>query len=189
MLIGGHEKAIWVPDALPLLQELAVGIEYLNPLVLAIADENTVLIVHNYTVRQVELTRTAAEASPRLDEVPLAIKLDDPRVAVAVRYIDFAGPAERHIGRLVQEPICLSAPVLSAEDEENATRWTQFEDEMIAIVGCPDVVFGIDAQAVWVIEQPVANALEEFPILIELGQHGMRALKQKNVAFRIQRDS
>ncbi|MEO8484368.1 MAG: hypothetical protein ABI634_19330 [Acidobacteriota bacterium] len=186
VLIRRDEQAVWLPDTLPLVQELAVGIEYLNPLVFAIADENATLIVHDNTVRQVELTRLTTEASPCLDEVPVSIELDDARVAVAVCDIDFAGPAERDVRWLVQEPICLGAPILAPENKENATRWTQLKDDMIAIVSRPDVVFGVDAQAVWVIEQRLADAPEEFPMLIELGQHRMRALKQEDVAFRIQ---
>ena len=65
MLIGRDEKAIGITDAGPLGQICSLRVEYLNPLVLAVANVNTAFAVDHDAMRQVELARSAAVAPPR----------------------------------------------------------------------------------------------------------------------------
>jgi hypothetical protein len=95
MLIRRDKKAVGVADAVPLLQKLAVGVEDLNALVLAIADINAVVSVDDDRVRQIEFARQRSICTPRLDELAVTVELDDAGVPVAVRNEDVSSRTPR----------------------------------------------------------------------------------------------
>src|SRR3954470_3432455 len=75
------------PAELPIFgDELAVLIEHLHAVVVAIADEQPSLRVEGERVRLVEFTRSGAELAPLLDELAGLVELQDPVVAGAVSF-------------------------------------------------------------------------------------------------------
>src|SRR5262249_10952756 len=88
-------------DAGDLRLQVAVAVEYLNPVVAGVGDVDVPLGVEHDAVDRVELARLAAAGSPRFDEVAVLVQLRDPRIAGrlarAVRDVDVAGPIPRDI--------------------------------------------------------------------------------------------
>jgi hydroxyethylthiazole kinase-like sugar kinase family protein len=48
---------------------------------------------------------------------------------------------------------------------------------MAAVIGRPKIVVGVDAQAVWMREETVAEILNEVALRVILGEHGLRSLE------------
>ena len=105
VLIRADEETIRVSNTRPLLQEIPFRIEDLDPLVLAIPHINVALFVYRNAVWQIEFTRTRSVFPPGLQEVPVAIKLHHPRVAVSVGNIDFPVLPESHVRWLIEQPV------------------------------------------------------------------------------------
>src|SRR5207245_6576320 len=78
----------WPAVLLPLFDEGAVLIEDLNPVVIAIADEQTAARIHREAVRLIELAGPGAKLAPFLDELAGLVELEDPVVAGAVALRD-----------------------------------------------------------------------------------------------------
>ncbi len=53
---------------------------------------------------------------------------------------------------------------------------------MIVIVRRPDVILGIDAQPVGMVEEAVAEFTEIFAIVVELAKHRLAPLEDEDVA-------
>ena len=70
----------------PLGQEVAVLIEDLNPVVVAIADEQPALRVHRERVRLIEFVGARAVLAPCLDELAVLRELEQVIVAGAVAF-------------------------------------------------------------------------------------------------------
>src|SRR5207247_2794794 len=77
-----------------LLDELAVLIEDLHPVVVAIADEQPSPRVERQRVRLIELARTGAQLAPLLDELASLVELQDAIVSGAVPLGDEDVPVE-----------------------------------------------------------------------------------------------
>jgi hypothetical protein len=54
MLIGCNPEPIWIPDASPLCEKTTIGIEYLDPGVLPIADIDAIISVNHDGMRKHE---------------------------------------------------------------------------------------------------------------------------------------
>lgn len=83
MLVRGDKQALRVADAGPLLQKIPVRIKNLDPFVFSIPHIHVAVAVHRDAVRKIEFTRAGTVFSPSFQELSFAIKLYDPRVAVA----------------------------------------------------------------------------------------------------------
>ena len=60
---------------------------------------------------------------------------------------------------------------------------------MVAVIGRPNVVLGVDAQAVGMIEKAVAKLPQIFPVMVELHQHRFATLEDEDVTRRVKRDA
>ena len=78
-------EAARLAELLPFGEELAVLVEDLQPVVLAVGDEEPALRVERQRVGRRELARPGALPAPRLDELAVGGKLDDARVCRARR--------------------------------------------------------------------------------------------------------
>src|SRR5262245_47044046 len=78
------EDAARAAELLVLGDVLAVLIEHLHAIVVAIADEQSALAVERQRVRLIELSRAGTELAPLLDELAGLVELQDPVVAGAV---------------------------------------------------------------------------------------------------------
>src|SRR5260221_2486398 len=64
-------------ELLPLLKVVSILVENLNPVVVAIADEQAPFGIEGQAMRQVEFPRAGSFFPPRLDEFPIFRKLHD----------------------------------------------------------------------------------------------------------------
>src|SRR5271166_6570285 len=60
---------------------------------------------------------------------------------------------------------------------------------MVAVVGRPKIVVGVDAQAMGMQEESLANALNKISLHVIFGEHGLGPLKQKDVTLGIYRNA
>src|SRR5262249_12346760 len=86
-MIGSDEETERMADMLPFGEEVALGVEDLDSLVVAVSDVNSISIDGD-RVGQIELARPAALHAPSGDENPRLVVLHDARVSVAVRDVD-----------------------------------------------------------------------------------------------------
>src|SRR5208282_1700650 len=183
VLIRRNHQAIGVADTRPLLDKVAVCIKNLYPLILTVANIYPSVFVDGHAMRQVEFTNACAVFSPCLDVVSVAIELYDARIAIAIRHVNVAILCESHVGRLVEQPVCLGAGVDSTQHQQNITGRIQLEHEVAAVVGRPDVVVRVNAQTVRMRKKAFANALNKISLLVVFGEHRLRSLEQKYVAL------
>src|SRR5439155_17170613 len=92
---------------LELADEGAVGIEDLDPLILAVGHPQQSLRIERDAVGDVELTRGLPFAAPRLDEAAGLVELEHPGIAtgsrrVSLRDEDIAVRADGDVVRLIQ---------------------------------------------------------------------------------------
>src|SRR5262245_6108678 len=92
-LIAGNDQAERIAKAVPGSQLFAAGIEHLNPLVAAIADENAVLLVDCQVVRRGELADFFPLLAPFQKVRAINGELGDPAVA-AVSDVKIAARVE-----------------------------------------------------------------------------------------------
>src|SRR6267142_5630244 len=78
-----EEDAARPPELPPLGEELPLLVEHLDARVAAIGHEQPSLRIEHEAVRRVELALTRSLPAPLLDVLPVAVELDDARVAVA----------------------------------------------------------------------------------------------------------
>src|SRR5262249_27449925 len=93
----------------PLRDELAVLIENLDAIVLAITDEQPSSRIEDERVRNIEFARAHAFPAPRLDELSVLVELHDsgiagcrPSSAVSIRDENVAVGSNRDIGRSIE---------------------------------------------------------------------------------------
>ncbi len=188
VLVWCNRQTVGVADISPLLDELTLRIKDLNALILAIANIHAALVVDGDTMRQIEFADACSVFSPSLDEVTVTIKLYDTRIAIAIRYVNISVLRESHVGGLVEQPICLCPGVDSAQNQQDIAGRVQLEHKMASVISRPKIVVGVDAQAMRVREESVANALNKVTLRVIFGEHGLGSLKQKDMALGIYSD-
>src|SRR5262249_17516740 len=95
-------------ELFPLLEELAVLIEYFNPIVVPVADEQAPFGVHSQSMGLIKLARSSAELAPGFGQLAVFRKLQNARSAacsagVAFRHEDIAIRRNEHVIRLKEE--------------------------------------------------------------------------------------
>src|SRR5439155_23663455 len=163
-------------ELMPDVEQLAVLIEDLNAVVLAIADEQPPARVHRDRVRLADLSRARALRAPLLQILSGAIELHDtvvPAVAVAVGDEDGAVGRNENVGGLIEKIRAAAGYTGFAERHEHYAVGTELGDGVslaaaAARVGDPEIAVAIDAGAVREVEHPRAPGLEQLAVLIEL---------------------
>src|SRR5262249_5861120 len=121
--------------AAELVEKRAVLVEDLDPLVLAVRDEETALGVDRNRVDNVELTGTAAALAELAHVLPVLRKPDDASVLVAVGDVEVAARQERDVGRSAEvRPIGAGHLVLTEPHDELAVA-REFEHLLRALAG------------------------------------------------------
>ena len=88
-------------------QQLAVLVEDLHPVVLAVGDQHPPAAVDPQPVRQVELARPVARLAPGLEIFHIGREFVHARVAVAVRHEIRAVGRDDDVGRQVERPAAM----------------------------------------------------------------------------------
>src|ERR1035438_4067875 len=128
-------------------------------------------------MRQVEFTDAVSVFSPSLNVITVMIELHDTGIAIAIGAVNVAVLGESYVDRLVEQPICFCTGVDSSQDQQDIAGGIQLEHKMAAVIGRPKIVVGVDAQAVWMREETVAEILNEVALRVILGEHGLRSLE------------
>src|SRR5919198_3292617 len=76
--------AVWAMDVVPHGDELAVGIEHLDAMGLAVGDVDAIVLVDDDVMRADELAGVDARFAPRQDMLTIGGELVDAAVAVAI---------------------------------------------------------------------------------------------------------
>src|SRR2546427_12302202 len=120
------EDAARTAELLPLGDELAVLIEDLDAVVIAIADEEAFARIHRERVRLIEFTGRGAELAPLLDELAGLVELQDAVVArtVTLGHEDVAVGCHQHVVRLI-EVVGRRRAARFAEREEYFALWAE----------------------------------------------------------------
>src|SRR6185295_62518 len=191
---GGDAQRPGEAVEIPRLLERAVGVEHLNPVVLAIGDVEVLVAIDDDAVRGVELAGPRAAVAPVLHQVALARELGDARVAVAVG--DEGAPVGRDdgVGGLVEARRRRNRPLdavrhvdprleAPAERLDDPSPGVELDDDVVAGVDEPHVVLGVEADAVRGVEnrRAVADRAGERAVGVELEQRMFAAVEQEDV--------
>src|SRR2546428_2529434 len=145
----------------PLREELAVGAEHLDAVVLAVADEHAAVRVHGDAVREHELARAGPGLAPGREELAARREAVDPRIPVAVGDVQVAVRRDREVRRPVEgrtaprdraDALAVVARVGWAaarpEREQELAVRRELSHGVVAVVGAPDRPVGRDGDAV-----------------------------------------
>ena len=86
----------------PFVEPTAGLIENLHPGVISVRHVKPTLRIGGNRMRQTELSASNSQASPRRHKLPVAVEMNDPVVAIAVRYKKITATCDRHIRGTVQ---------------------------------------------------------------------------------------
>ena len=157
----------------PLSDKLPVLIENLDPVVLAITDKQPPLRVERNGVRHIELARSHAFSSPRLDELSIFIEFHDSGVArrsassaVSISDEDVAVRSDRNFGRLVEFIEIRSGNTRLAQRRQETSVRAELQDLLPfapgrAVVGNPYIAVSIHGDFMRADDHTPAKALQQ----------------------------
>lgn len=133
-------------------KEATLAVEDLHSCILAVRHKKlSSALVPGQAVGNAKLPWTRSHSAPAPHEVPAGIELDNPRVAVAVGYIDRAVGPDRHICGLAEVGMITSRLQRGPEREHRLfeVAGQELENLVEATVDNPNVATQIDGQAMW----------------------------------------
>lgn len=194
--VSAHAQAARRAGVAAFANGIAVGVEHLDARVVAVGDVKQPLRVEHQRMRQVELARSFAGATPGGDEIAVAVELVHAGLglAVALQHVDVARGADHRLVRLVEgaqvaEGMPAAAEALHAEHHLDAAGRIELVDEVRRDIGRPDVVVRVDAQAVRPLEQAVAETADEVAVGVEFHQRHRPAMDDVDVAPGVEGDA
>src|SRR5215469_7025709 len=116
-----------MPDVPPLREEPSLRIEHLNSRILPIPHVHQALCVRSDGMWQAEFAFTRPLLPPLSNEVPVAVKLDDPRVSFAIGNVDFAGLSKRHVVRTIKMGMVSSGIILLPKNHADLSFGAELE--------------------------------------------------------------
>src|SRR6266849_1653471 len=118
-------------------------------------------------MRRVKLAGPGAALAPIQQIFPFARKFHYARVAVAIGNINLALRREGDVGGTVESLGVGSGLAFDAPGAQELTLIGELHHLVIAVVGDPDVVLFIDAQAVGIAEDTLAPRAQIFALGVE----------------------
>src|SRR5882757_4089711 len=101
-VVGSDKDVLRRAEMGPHAEELPFRSEHLDAIILAVAHIDGTLGVELHGVGRVELARSTSGLTPFEQILSVLGKLNDARVAVAIRHIEVAIPREGDIGGLIE---------------------------------------------------------------------------------------
>src|SRR5262249_8320204 len=150
------ENAARPAELRPLVDIVAVLIENLDAVVVAVADEQVPARIHRERMRGIDLTRGAAFLAPGLDEFAGLVEFDDAGIGVAAVSVadeNVAIGRDQNRGRSVEGVRTVACRSGLAEREQDLAVRAELED-LVALavlalgVGDPDVAVAVDKNSV-----------------------------------------
>src|SRR5271157_1448565 len=151
----------------PLPEELAVGIENLNAIILAVAYIDILVGIDANRMGSVELSRPCAALAPFQQELALARELDHAGVAVAVGDEEIAVGQKGDVSGTVERVVGRARLSLSAKTTHQFAVRGELKDLVEPGIGGPHVAIVVHAQSVNDAEYTLAEGAEELPLGVE----------------------
>ncbi len=176
LLAAAAVEAARAVQVVPLRLVLAVAVEHLHAVVLAVGDVDPAVVVGGDVVGDVELAGLAAGLAPRHDQLAVGRELVHARVAVAVGDVDLALGRERGVGAAVERLAAHEGRGLAgdADGELDLALGGAATHGVVAVVGAVEGVVGIDGKAVGALEHALAPRAQEVALAVE-HDHGVLA--------------
>src|SRR5262249_11587433 len=174
----------------PLQLVLAVAVEHLHAMVLAVGDIDPAVLVGGDVVRDVELPGIGPGGAPAHQVFAVGRVFVDAGIAVSVRHVDLALGRERGVGaaieRLAAQEGC--GLVGHADGQQHLALGGHLADRVVAVVGAVEGVVAVDMDAVRATEQAFAPRAQEVALAVEY-HHGMlTAVEDVHVVLAVDRD-
>ena len=186
-LVADDQQAERIAEAAPVGQMLALGIEDLHALVAAVGDVNAVLLVDRQAVGGGELAGFFPLLAPFQQVAAVGSELDDAAVA-AVGDVDVALRIEDQIVRRAKAFLAARRLAFGAKRRQQPAFAIELAQHVVAVVGRPDVVFAIDAQAVGTLNSPCPQPRTNLPFGVERHQRRLAAVQDIDAVLGIDRD-
>src|SRR5215471_16387619 len=153
----------------PLANVIAVLIENLDAIVVAVADKKASARIHRQRVRGIELARSGSLLAPGLDEFALLGEFDDTGIGVAAVSVadeNVAIGRDQNGGRRVEGVRTVARRSGLAEREQNLAIRAEFEDLMAFAVfalsvGDPHVAVAVHKDSMWKHEHAGAETFHQ----------------------------
>ena len=164
----------------PLRDKLAVLIEDLDSVVLAIADKQPSSRIEGNRVDDIEFTRSHAFTAPGLDELSILVELHDASVAsgctataVSVRNEDVAVRSDCDFGRLIELVEARSGNARLAERHQELSFRTELQHLLAlsgygSVVGDPNVTVFVHGDFVGAHDHALSETLQQLTRRVEL---------------------
>ncbi len=177
-------------QVIPLRLVLALAVEHLHAMVLAVGDVDEPVRVGRDVVHDVELARIGAGLTPGLHQFAAGRELVHAGITVSVRHVDLALGRQRRM-RAAMERLAAHVRgglVGDADCQQHLTVGRALAHRVVAVVGTVEVIVGVDMQSVRAAEQPLAPALDEGAVAIEYDHRVLAAIEHIDPILAVDRD-
>ena len=173
----------------PLHLVLAVAVEHLHAMVLAVGDIDPAVVVGGDVVGDVELAGIGAGGAPAHQVLAVGRVLVDAGIAVAVRHVDLALGRERGVGAAVERLAAQERRGLvgHADGQQHLALGGDLADRVVAVVGAVEVVVAVDMDAVGAAEQAFAPRAQEVAVAVEHHHRMLAAIEDIDAVLAVDR--
>src|ERR1051326_1341017 len=156
---GRHEQAARAMQVVPLGLVLAVAVEHLHAMILAIGHIDPAIGIAGDVARDVELARIGAGPAPRQQQFAVRRVFVHARIAITVGHVDVALRRHGGMGAAMER---LAAHVRrrlagDTQGQQDLSLQGALADRMVTVVGQPDRIVGRHEDAVRAGKQPFAE--------------------------------
>ena len=175
---------------IPLRLVLAVAVEHLDAVVLAVGDIDPAVGVGDDVVDDVELAGIGARLAPGLYQLAVGRVFVHAGIAVAVRHVDLALRRQRGVGAAVERLAAHEGRGLvgNADGQQHLAVGGAFSNRMVAVIGAIEIVVGVDVQPVRAVEQAFAPARDEIALAVEHHHRMGAAVEDVDAVLAVDRD-
>ena len=166
----------------PLRFVLAVAVEHLDAVILAVGDVHPALRVGGDVVRDVELAGIRARLAPREQQLSVRRVLVHARIAVAVAHVDLAPGRQRRVRAAVERQAAHVGRRLpgDADLEQHLAVGRALAHEVAGVVGAIQDVVGVDVQPVGAREGPFSPRGQEVAVRVEDDHRVLAAVEHEH---------
>ena len=190
MLAAAAMQRAGAVQVVPLRLVLAVAIEHLHAMVLAVSHIDPAVGIGRDVVDDVELAGIGAGLAPGLEQFAVRRVFVHAGIAIAVGDVDFAFRRQRGVGAAVER---LAAHVRrrlvrNADRQQHLAVGAAFAHGVVAVVGAIEIVVGVDVQAMGAAKQAFAPACDEIAVAVEHDNRMVAAVEDVDAVLAVDRD-
>jgi hypothetical protein len=186
-----HEEAAWAVQVVPLRLVLAVAIEHLHAMILAVGYIDPAVGIASDIVRDVELARIGAGPAPGQQQLAVRRVFVDARVAITIRHIDVALRRHGGVGAAMERLATHVGGRLAgqAQRQQDLPFERALANRMVAIVGQPNRVVRRHEYPVRAGKQAFAERTEEIAFAVEHDHRMFAAVEDVHVVMLVDADA